>query len=129
MIIGIGHDLVDIRRIDKLLQARYSDMFMRRVLTEAEYNYAKTKEGRLSEFIAGRFSVKEAVVKALGCGIGRKVGFQDVEVLPDANGKPCCTIAPEAYQRLGLDAKTIRVHVSITHTSAVASTYAIAEQI
>ncbi|MFD2615092.1 holo-ACP synthase [Paenibacillus gansuensis] len=129
MIIGIGHDVIEIRRIDKALRQRYSDMFMRRVLTEAEYEYAKEKaSGRLTEFVAGRFSAKEAIVKALGCGIGRKAGFHDVEILPDDAGKPVCKLSEAALQRLGLSGEPLRIHISITHSEFLASSFAVAEQ-
>lgn len=129
MIIGIGHDLVEIERIEKLLCQRYGDVFMRRVLTEAEYNMAQERKGRIAEFVAGRFSAKEAVVKALGCGIGLKAGFQDVEIIPNESGKPECTITTEAFQRLGIQPGSVRIHVSITHNDTIASAYVVVERV
>jgi len=86
------------------------------------------KMARLTEFVAGRFSAKEAVVKALGCGVGKAVGFQDIEVLPDSMGKPNVRLSPAAAGRLSLDA-SCRIHLSITHSRDTAGAYAVAERI
>lgn len=86
------------------------------------------KMARLTEFVAGRFSAKEAVVKALGCGVGKAVGFQDIEVLPDPLGKPNVRLSPAAAERLSLDA-SCRIHLSITHSRDTAGAYAVAERI
>ncbi|ANE45434.1 4'-phosphopantetheinyl transferase [Paenibacillus swuensis] len=129
MIIGIGHDVIEIRRIDRTLQQRYGDLFMRRVLTQAEYDYAQEKaNGRLTEFVAGRFAAKEAVVKAFGSGIGRKTGFQDVEIMPDEQGKPVCTLSESALQRLGMANVPLHIHISITHSESLASAFSVIEK-
>lgn len=73
MICGIGTDLTDIKRIKKLLKGDRKDAFMRRVLTTKEMELAELHENRLQEYVAGRFAVKEAVSKALGCGIGQTI--------------------------------------------------------
>ncbi|PZD94969.1 holo-[acyl-carrier-protein] synthase [Paenibacillus sambharensis] len=126
MIIGVGHDVVEIARIRKILAGTAGERFMHRTLTDAEYERAKSKGESLAEYVAGRFAVKEAVVKALGCGIGTAVGFKDIEVLPDKLGKPVCTICDEALLRLKLE-YPIRLHVSISHERSLASAFAIAE--
>jgi holo-[acyl-carrier protein] synthase len=128
MIVGIGTDLVEIARMRKALEQSTGTRFLERILTPAERELAVKRKGRLAEFAAGRFAAKEAIVKALGCGIGKQVGFQDVEVLPDALGKPGCRIAAEALVRAG-HASSVRIHISITHTEAMASAYAIVEQL
>jgi holo-[acyl-carrier protein] synthase len=147
MIIGIGNDLVDLERIRQILRPPIGERFVQRVLTPCElaylesrigaplYSLASTEEefrqsrGRIHravEFIAGRFAVKEAVVKALGCGIGKEVGFQDMTVLPNALGRPECTLSEAAFQRLQLPS-LIRIHVSITHTEQLAAAYVVIE--
>ena len=128
MIYGVGMDMLEIRRMNKIMEGKAAQRFLERILTLAERNLAATRKGRFSEFIAGRFAAKEAVVKALGCGIGKSVGFQDIEVLPDALGKPCCTIAAPALARLSLPLdSTLRVHLSITHSESMAAAYVIIE--
>jgi holo-[acyl-carrier protein] synthase len=129
MIYGVGMDMLEISRMKKIMEGTAAKRFLERILTLAERELADTRKTRLSEFIAGRFAAKEAVVKALGSGIGQCVGFQDIEILPDGLGKPCCTIAAVALERLGLPKdSTIRIHLSITHSESVAAAYVIIEQ-
>lgn len=128
MILGIGMDLVEIERMKKLLERPEGERFMQRVLTPAERELAASREGRLAEFVAGRFAAKEAVVKALGCGIGAAAGFHDVEVLPERDGRPAVRLSEEARGRLGLGGSTV-IHLSITHTGETAGAYAVAERL
>jgi holo-[acyl-carrier protein] synthase len=129
MIYGVGMDMLEINRMKKIMGSKAAKRFLERILTMAERDLADTRKGRLSEFIAGRFTAKEAVVKALGCGIGPHVGFQDIEIMPDALGKPCCSLSAAALGRLGfpLDS-TMRIHLSITHSESMAAAYVIIEQ-
>ena len=129
MIIGIGHDVVEIERLRRILDKREGERFMERVLHVEELEYARAKQGRLAEFVAGRFAAKEAVVKALGCGIGAVVGFHDIAIMPDALGKPCCSLSDVAWERLGYRPSDVRVHVSISHERSIASAFATVEQL
>jgi holo-[acyl-carrier protein] synthase len=128
MIFGVGMDLLEIGRMKKILSGKAAERFLERILTSAERELAHTRKGRLSEFIAGRFAAKEAVVKALGCGIGKSLGFQDIEILPDPLGKPVCVISPQALERLGYSYDSITIHLSISHSESMAAAYAIVEQ-
>lgn len=129
MIVGIGLDLVDLGRIEKLLVGSAGDRFADRVLTEGERARYGTLAGRrAAEFLAGRFAAKEAVVKALGCGIGSAVGFLDIEVLPDGAGRPECRLSPEAWGRLGMNDSDYALHVAITHERSMAAATAIVER-
>src|SRR5690606_40469144 len=96
-------------------------------LTEAEYEVAVKRPGRVAEFAAGRFAAKEAVVKALGCGIGVSAGFHDIEILSDRLGKPECWLSDQTKAKLGL-AETDRILISITHSEASAVAFAIWER-
>ncbi|MTD38366.1 holo-ACP synthase [Erwinia sp. CPCC 100877] len=108
MIKGIGIDIVDLSRIEKIIESKPS--FVTRVLTEAEYTIFQTlPRKRQIEFLAGRFACKEAFSKAWGTGIG-SVGLQDIEVLKEANGAPKVTKSP--YEG--------NVFVSISHTETTA---------
>lgn len=127
MIIGIGVDLLEIERVKRLLEQPHGERFLERVLTPRERELAMRRVGRLAEFVSGRFCAKEAVVKALGCGIGREVGFRDIEIAPDAAGKPECRLSDDAWKRLGFP-YPVRLHVSITHSATTAAAYAIAER-
>jgi holo-[acyl-carrier protein] synthase len=130
MIYGVGLDMLEINRMKKIMEGKAAKRFLERILTVAERELAMTRKGRLCEFIAGRFVAKEAVVKALGCGLGQIVGFQDIEIFPDALGKPGCRIASAALDRLGLPVdSTMRIHLSITHSESMAAAYVIIEHI
>lgn len=128
MIIGVGMDMVEISRLRKILESSVGDRFLERILTPRERELAQQRRGRLAEFAAGRFAAKEAVVKAVGCGIGKQIGFQDVEVLPDALGKPECAVAAAALERACISGSP-RIHISITHTETMAAAYVIVEQL
>ncbi|AIQ44933.1 hypothetical protein R70723_02685 [Paenibacillus sp. FSL R7-0273] len=129
MIYGIGHDVLEIRRMKDILAKASGGKFIRRILTPAELQLAEGRTGRLPEFVSGRFAAKEAVVKALGCGIGSEVGFQDIEILPDSSGKPGVKLTEGAWQRLGLDREAHILHLTITHSQELASTFAVLERI
>jgi holo-[acyl-carrier protein] synthase len=129
MIAGIGLDVVELERMAKLLEGPAKDKFVARVLTEQErMGWNRLQPRRALEYISGRFAAKEAVVKALGTGIGAIVGFMDIEVLPDALGKPVCLISQEAIQRLGWEGHAFKVHIAITHERTLAVATAIIEK-
>jgi holo-[acyl-carrier protein] synthase len=128
MIYGVGIDMLEIDRMKKILEGKAGLRFIERVLTSAERDLAQKRKGRLTEFVAGRFAAKEAVVKALGCGIGQIVGFQDMEILPNSSSKPLCILSEAALKRLGFTADSTRIHLSITHSETMAAAYAIVEQ-
>lgn len=126
MIIGVGTDIIEISRIRKLMEQHSGGKFAARVLTEEELELLRERGGKQAEFVAGRFAAKEAVVKAIGCGIGKQVGFHDIAILPDFRGKPECILSFEARYRLAYSSK-IRIHISITHSEQVASAFAVIE--
>lgn len=129
MIYGIGHDVLEIKRISDVMDRGQGTKFIRRVLTEQEYQLVERRGGRVAEFVAGRFAAKEAIVKALGCGIGREVGFQDIEILPDDKGKPEVILSDEAWTRLQfLEGRNYNIHLTITHSRDLASAVAVVEQ-
>lgn len=87
MIRGIGLDIVEISRIRKANDM--SAKFKERILTPRELDvFNNLKSRRQLEFLAGRFSAKEAYSKANGTGIGKKCKLQDIEILPNEIGKP-----------------------------------------
>lgn len=117
MIVGIGLDLTDIDRIEQACQKR--ETFPERVLTPKELDlYQQMRRSRKTEFLAGRYAAKEAFSKALGTGIG-KMGFHDIEILPDQKGRPVVTRSPFKGNVL----------ISITHTNTVAAAQVILEQV
>ncbi|MEF2966157.1 holo-ACP synthase [Paenibacillus sp. M1] len=128
MIYGVGHDVVEIERMHRMAQGKVGERLKRRLLTEAELELPGCA-ARPAEFLSGRFAAKEAVSKAFGCGIGGILAFTDMEVLPDAGGKPIVTLSGEAWERLGLSAPDYAVHLSITHERHLASAFAVVERL
>ncbi|RRJ63799.1 holo-[acyl-carrier-protein] synthase [Paenibacillus oralis] len=129
MIYGIGHDIVEIGRVQRMLSGASGERLTRRILTAAERRLPG-QAARPAEFLAGRFAAKEAVSKAFGCGIGRTLGFADMEILPDTSGKPCVFMPPEAWERLGLTGHgRYTIHLSITHERQLASAFAVVERV
>lgn len=90
MIKGVGIDAVEVDRVKKIVER--GDRFAQKVLTPAEFRqYQKMKGKRKVEYLGGRFSLKESFSKAMGTGLGKYVGFQDVETLWDKLGHPVMT--------------------------------------
>ncbi|MCG7408538.1 holo-ACP synthase [Paenibacillus sp. ACRRX] len=129
MIYGVGHDLLNMDRISRIVEGRSKKRFLHRILTPNEIQALERREARMVEWVAGRFAVKEAVVKAFGCGIGKQIGFQDVEVLPDILGKPHAKLSEAAWDRLGLASGAMRIHVSISHQPGMASAFCVVETV
>ncbi len=126
MILGVGNDLIDIDRIKRILDDKSGQRFLARILTSTEQEMANKRKNKMYEYVAGRFAAKEAIVKALGCGIGEQVSFQDIEITSDTLGKPICSVDIKAKGRLKL-AKETRIHISISHTAKLAAAVAIVE--
>ncbi|RED63372.1 MULTISPECIES: holo-ACP synthase [Cohnella] len=130
MIVGIGLDIVETERMAKILAGRSAARFIDRVLTPAEREvWGKLPPRRALEYASGRFAAKEAVVKALGCGIGATAGFQDIEIIADELGKPVCKLSSAAVVRLGWDRPNYRLHIAITHERSVAAATALIEKL
>jgi holo-[acyl-carrier protein] synthase len=98
MIIGIGTDLVDIRRIERTI-ARHGERFLSRIFTESERARAERRVNAVETY-AKRFAAKEACAKALGTGFRRGVFFRDIGVVNLASGKPTLRLAGGALERL-----------------------------
>src|SRR5512141_2341784 len=125
MIAGIGVDIVDIARIQALLE-RYGERFLRRVYTEAETAYALSGANK-SERLAGRFAVKEAVMKALGTGKTQGILWKDVETVHGRFGKPEVRLHGQAV-RWAKMRESGAVHASITHDGGKAVAFVILEK-
>lgn len=98
MIIGIGSDLIDIRRVKKTLE-RHGSRFITRVFTEIERERSERRKERAASY-AKRFAAKEACAKALGTGIARGVYWRDMGVVNLAGGKPTMRLTGGAELRL-----------------------------
>jgi holo-[acyl-carrier protein] synthase len=98
MILGIGADLVDIRRIERTLE-RFGERFTHRVFTEGERAKAERRLQR-AETYAKRYAAKEACAKALGTGFRHGVYWRDIEVVNLPSGKPTLRLSGGALARL-----------------------------
>lgn len=98
MIVGIGSDLIDIRRIERTLE-RFGERFIARVFTEAERQKADRRLRRADTY-AKRYAAKEACAKALGTGFRSGVYWRDIEVINLPSGKPTIRLHGGAYRRL-----------------------------
>ncbi|WP_332060348.1 holo-ACP synthase [Bartonella sp. CB74] len=98
MIIGLGNDLIDIRRIERML-IRYGDRFVQRIFTDIEQKKSENLVKK-SSFYAKRFAAKEACAKALGTGIACGVSWQDMEVVNLPSGKPIMKLKSRAQMQL-----------------------------
>jgi holo-[acyl-carrier protein] synthase len=97
-VVGIGTDLLNSQRIVAAM-ARHGERFVKRILTEREQQLYHQRADSLN-FLAKRYAAKEALAKALGTGIAKGVGFQQLEVLADDAGAPQVTLYGAAAERL-----------------------------
>ena len=124
MIYGVGTDLVDIKRVEKIL-SKNRDGFVRRVLSEHEQALFANKADSAA-YCAKRFAAKEAFAKALGTGIGKTVSFQDLTVRNNEDGKP--HFIPSEKLRQYLVEKNIKqAHLSISDESQSAIAFVVLE--
>ncbi len=130
MIIGLGSDLIDIRRIERSLE-RFGDRFVERVFTEIEQIKSERRKQRAASY-AKRFAAKEACSKALGTGISRGVFWRDMGVVNLPGGKPTMNLTNGAARHLALimpDGHAPVIHVTITDDFPLAQAFVVIEAI
>lgn len=126
MILGIGNDLIDIRRVEKTL-TRHGDRFTNRVFTSVERAKSDRRLNRAASY-AKRFAAKEACSKALGTGLSKGVFWRDMGVINLPGGKPTMALTGGARDRLaeltppGHEAE---VHLTITDDFPLAQAFVI----
>jgi holo-[acyl-carrier protein] synthase len=98
MIIGLGNDLIDIRRVEKSIE-RFGDRFLDRIFTEVEKAKSDRRAARAASY-AKRFAAKEACSKALGTGLRKGVFWRDMGVVNLPGGKPTMKLTGGALKRL-----------------------------
>ena len=98
MILGIGSDMIDIRRIEQAIE-RFGDRFLDRIFTDAERRKCDRRANRSASY-ARRFAAKEACSKALGTGFRNGVFWRDLGVVNLASGRPCMRLTGGALRRL-----------------------------
>ncbi len=126
MIIGVGSDLIDIRRIEKAI-ARHGDRFLDRIYTDAERSKAEGRAKRIDTY-AKRFAAKEACAKALGTGLKRGVFWKDMGVVNRPSGEPTMALTGGAADRLAaITPPGYRpvIHLSLTDEAPLAQAFVI----
>ncbi len=126
MIIGIGSDIVDIRRIEQTLE-RFGERFLQRIYTETERRKANSRANAAATY-AKRFAAKEACAKALGTGFRRGVFFRDLGVVNLPGGKPSLALTGGAAARLAQltpAGMTAQIDLTITDEYPLAQAFVI----
>jgi holo-[acyl-carrier protein] synthase len=118
---GLGTDIIEIGRIEKVI-TRYGQKFLDRIFTQKEQEYC-SKHKMSARHYAGRFAAKEAIAKALGTGISKDIGWTDIEIVNDSQGKPHVKFSSRIIDNFD-DPQCL---LSISHCKEYASAVAILE--
>jgi holo-[acyl-carrier protein] synthase len=116
MVVGIGVDIVEVKRIERALADGHS--MIQRVFTDQEIEYCQARRNQYQHF-AGRFAAKEAVLKALGTGWSQGIRWKDVEIVSSDGGRPLLQLHGRALEVLRESGST-RQLLTITHADAYA---------
>jgi holo-[acyl-carrier protein] synthase len=130
LILGLGSDLADIRRIEATLE-RFGERFVARIFTDVERARSERKADRASSY-AKRFAAKEACAKALGTGLRAGVFWRDMGVVNARSGQPTMALTGGAAKRLAAMTPagfTARVHLSLTDDHPYAQAFVVIEAI
>jgi holo-[acyl-carrier protein] synthase len=125
MVIGIGTDITEVDRIERSI-ARFGERFLVRIFSAGEIAYCLQRQRKSAQSFAARFAAKEAGAKALGTGIARGIGWQDLEVVRPPGERPTLRLHGRAQER----AKALGVQhiaLSLTHTETTALAVVIME--
>jgi holo-[acyl-carrier protein] synthase len=115
MILGLGNDIIDIRRVERTIE-RYGDRFLSRVFTDIERRKSDGRAGRAASY-AKRFAAKEACAKALGTGFRQGVFWRDMGVVNLTSGRPTLELTGGALQALAdltPEGHEVRIDLTIT---------------
>ena len=130
MIIGIGSDLIDIRRVEKSIE-RFGTRFTERCFTPIERRKSDARKNRAASY-AKRFAAKEACSKALGTGLAQGVFWRDMGVVNLPSGKPTMQLTGGAAARLATmvpDGHQAVIHLTITDDFPLAQACVILEAV
>ncbi|MBA3832527.1 MAG: holo-ACP synthase [Chthoniobacterales bacterium] len=115
-ILGIGIDLVDCDRIENSIQ-RFGDRFLQRVFTAGEIAYAQSMKFP-ARHLAARFAAKEALSKAFGTGIGKSMGWRDLDVQKKESGEPFVALSGGA-EKMAKERGVGNIWISLSHTEEI----------
>ncbi len=130
MIVGLGSDLIDIRRVEKTLE-RYGERFINRVFTPIEVRKSEGRRQRAASY-AKRFAAKEACSKALGTGLNQGVFWRDMGVVNLPSGKPTMMLTGGAAKRLAAlvpGGHRPEIHLTITDDFPLAQAFVVIEAV
>ena len=130
MIVGIGNDTIDIRRMEKVLE-RHGERFTHRIFTDIEVAKSERRHQRAASY-AKRFAAKEACSKALGTGLANGVFWRDMGVVNLASGKPTLVLTGGAAKRLASlvpPGHRPEIHLTITDDFPMAQALVIIEAV
>jgi holo-[acyl-carrier protein] synthase len=125
MVYGIGIDLVENGRIEKII-GKWSQKFLQRVFSDREVEYCR-KHIQASVHYGARFAAKESFLKALGIGLGMGVKLKEIEVVHDEKGKPDLVLWGGAKAQMEKK-KITKIHLSLTHTKKYATAFIVLEK-
>jgi len=117
MVIGIGIDLIEISRIKRAIE---NPNFTQRVFTPAERLYCDSRGRQGASSYAARFAAKEALMKAMGTGMAGGGTWQEIEILPDLQGKPCMTLSG-FFDQLAQQMAVSKIFVTLSHAQELAT--------
>ena len=126
MILGIGTDIIEVARISASYE-KFGERFLNRILRPAEIAYCLSHRNP-APFLAARFAAKEAISKAFGTGIGRQLGWQDMEVGRKESGEPF-VILHDGGQKLLAARGGTNLYLSLSHTENYATAVAVLENV
>jgi len=123
MIKGVGVDIVEIKRIKKLIER--DNKFVEKIFTQKEIDYCKNKI-RKEQHYGARFAAKESFLKALGTGLRTGMSWKDISIKNDKLGKPKVELHGETLEKFK-KMKYKQIHLSISHIKEYAIAYVIIE--
>ncbi len=122
-IVGIGTDIVECLRIGRMIE-QHGEMFLTRVYTSKEITYCQARKNATEHF-AGRWAAKEAILKCLGTGWRKGMGWTDLEIHNEPSGAPRVNIYGAAREHAQL-LRVSNILISISHCRSFATAYALA---
>ncbi|XVN41016.1 MAG: holo-ACP synthase [Rickettsia endosymbiont of Argas persicus] len=124
MIIGVGTDIVQIPRIEKIIKL-YPEIFPKKILTVEELKkFTLLKEENCTTFLAKRFAAKEAISKAFGIGIGQGINFKDITILNNELGKPIVKLNSVYALKLS----PFNIHLSLSDDYPICIAFVVVEE-
>jgi holo-[acyl-carrier protein] synthase len=113
-ILGIGMDIVETKRIADSLE-RFGERFLHRVFLEGEVAYSQSMKFPHLH-LAARFAAKEAISKAFGTGIGKEIGWRDMEIVREPSGQPRVVLHGRAVE-YAKSRGVLEIHITLSHTT------------